>query len=603
MLEMWQGISVLQLLVFTRAVKLQARVWGLNVGGKIIRNIAKVFKSATGVLFGRSTAGIGPGEELSPSQVRTMLDALTSVEIAAAYQPVGTYATLVGGTIPTAQIPAIAITEYLGSVASEAAMLALDGDRGDWCNRSDLGTMWVLSADDSTLFASWTQLLYPTAPVTSVAGRTGAVTLSDTDISGLGTLATQSGTFSGTSSGTNTGDQNLFGTIAVSGQSSVVADAASDTLTVVAGTNISITTDAATDTITITNTASGLSGTGGVDNAVLRADGVGGATLQSSSFVMDDIYTASPNNTVNFVCVKPTGGTTNVGVAIVPKGTGAFSLSVPDGTATGGNARGANAVDLQTSRTAATHVASGSRSIVLAGENNTASGQYSIVGGFGSIGSTRTAVSLGYECTVNGSDGVALGMRNTAGVNAFACGRDNAASSTYAIAMGWNNTASGEMTVAIGTRSVASRPGEYSFGAGRFSSNGDAQYVRLLPRVLTTNATPTEILLNGTASTSRLTITSGKLFAFTARISGIKSDGTAAAHYVRKGTIKNVAGTTTLVGSIETIGTDVEDNAATDVAITANNTTDALQIDVTGIAAETWRWVAVVEGVEIGYGA
>jgi len=47
--------------------------------------------------------------------------------------------------------------------------------------------------------------------VTSVAGRTGAVTLSDTDISGLGTLATQSGTFSGTSSGTNTGDQNLSG--------------------------------------------------------------------------------------------------------------------------------------------------------------------------------------------------------------------------------------------------------------------------------------------------------------------------------------------------------------------------------------------------------
>lgn len=71
---------------------------------------------------------------------------------------------------------------------------------------------------------------------------------------GLGTLATQSGTFSGTSSGTNTGDQSLFSTIAVSGQSSVVADATGDTLTLVAGTNITITTDAATDTITITAT-------------------------------------------------------------------------------------------------------------------------------------------------------------------------------------------------------------------------------------------------------------------------------------------------------------------------------------------------------------
>lgn len=75
---------------------------------------------------------------------------------------------------------------------------------------------------------------------------------------GLGTLATQDGTFSGTSSGTNTGDQDLFKTIAVSGQDNIVADSATDTLTIVAGTNIGITTDAATDTITITNTATGL---------------------------------------------------------------------------------------------------------------------------------------------------------------------------------------------------------------------------------------------------------------------------------------------------------------------------------------------------------
>jgi hypothetical protein len=74
----------------------------------------------------------------------------------------------------------------------------------------------------------------------------------------LGTLATQSGTFSGTSSGTNTGDQNIFQTIAVSGQSDVVADSATDTLTLVAGTNVTITTDAGTDSVTIN--ASGGSG-------------------------------------------------------------------------------------------------------------------------------------------------------------------------------------------------------------------------------------------------------------------------------------------------------------------------------------------------------
>lgn len=72
---------------------------------------------------------------------------------------------------------------------------------------------------------------------------------------GLGTLATQSGTFSGTSSGTNTGDQNLFGTIAVAGQGSVVADSTGDTLTLAAGSGITITTNTGTDTVTIAASA------------------------------------------------------------------------------------------------------------------------------------------------------------------------------------------------------------------------------------------------------------------------------------------------------------------------------------------------------------
>jgi plastocyanin len=42
----------------------------------------------------------------------------------------------------------------------------------------------------------------------------------------------------------------------VAGQSSVVADSSTDTLTLVAGTGITLTTDAGTDTVTITNTVS-----------------------------------------------------------------------------------------------------------------------------------------------------------------------------------------------------------------------------------------------------------------------------------------------------------------------------------------------------------
>jgi hypothetical protein len=80
-----------------------------------------------------------------------------------------------------------------------------------------------------------------------------------------------SGTFSGTSSGTNTGDQNIFQTIAVSGQSNVVADSTADTLTLAAGTNIAITTNATTDTITIA--------TSGLGTAAIEGTGTSGATI------------------------------------------------------------------------------------------------------------------------------------------------------------------------------------------------------------------------------------------------------------------------------------------------------------------------------------
>jgi hypothetical protein len=93
------------------------------------------------------------------------------------------YAQLDGsGLLPQAILPAIAMTEFLGAVGSQAAMLALTGQRGDWCTRTDLGTDFQLIAEPSSTLASWRQMTYPASPVTTVAGRTGAVTISGTDI-------------------------------------------------------------------------------------------------------------------------------------------------------------------------------------------------------------------------------------------------------------------------------------------------------------------------------------------------------------------------------------------------------------------------------------
>ena len=86
------------------------------------------------------------------------------------------------GKIPQGQLPAVAIMDWLGNVSSQAAMLALTGQRGDWATRTDRGTDWQLIADDPTQLSSWREHVNPASPVSSVAGRTGAVTLAAADI-------------------------------------------------------------------------------------------------------------------------------------------------------------------------------------------------------------------------------------------------------------------------------------------------------------------------------------------------------------------------------------------------------------------------------------
>lgn len=86
------------------------------------------------------------------------------------------------GKILAAQIPAVALTDFLGAVGSQAAMLALVGERGDWCTRTDRGTDWQLIAEPSSTLANWREKTYPASPVSSVNGRKGAVDTSSADI-------------------------------------------------------------------------------------------------------------------------------------------------------------------------------------------------------------------------------------------------------------------------------------------------------------------------------------------------------------------------------------------------------------------------------------
>jgi len=104
-----------------------------------------------------------------------------------------------------------------------------------------------------------------------------------------------------------------------------------------------------------------------------------------------------------------TGGT-NTPLVLQPLGTGALQAQKTDSTATGGNARGANAVDWQTSRTLATQVASGSYSTINGGYSNTNTSFGGIVSGYSnSVAGNYPFIGAGLSNTITGNYGVIAG--------------------------------------------------------------------------------------------------------------------------------------------------------------------------------------------------
>jgi hypothetical protein len=122
--------------------------------------------------------------------------------------------------------------------------------------------------------------------------------------------------------------------------------------------------------------------------------------------------------TLSFSGVSTIGLESNGSLFVQPAGTGALQAQATTSSATGGNARGANAVDWQTNRGSAGQVASGQYSAIVGGSSNTANNSFAFVGSgaLNSASGFSSFVGGGRSNTVGGTPDygtIVAGLSNT----------------------------------------------------------------------------------------------------------------------------------------------------------------------------------------------
>jgi plastocyanin len=203
----------------------------LSAGGGYVDNRIVRYDGVTGTIIQVSSASISDAGLLTATSFSgdgSLITALNATE-------------LTSGTIPDARFPA---TLPAASGVNLTALNATQLTSGTVPDARFPATLPAVSGTNLTALNA-TQLTSGTVPIGRI-GATGTASAS-TYLRGDNSWAAVSG---GSAS-------DSFATIAVAGQSSVVADSGTDTLTLVAGSNITITTDVSTDSITINSTASG----------------------------------------------------------------------------------------------------------------------------------------------------------------------------------------------------------------------------------------------------------------------------------------------------------------------------------------------------------
>jgi phage gp37-like protein len=269
-----------------------------------------------------------------------------------------------------------------------------------------------------------------------------------------------------------------------------------------------------------------------------------------------------------------------------PSGAGSMFVGLAPST----TALGTDAINIQNVRGAATRVASGQSSINIG--SGTASAQNTIVIGNVSTASTRGSIVIdgeGGALANGGNNAIAIGSvaQSTGGNGTIAIGQSATASAAASMAIGgFDAQATGAWSVAIGRESRASLRAQ--FGTRPFSSvywGGQ-----------TTNNTATILTLDATGTaTDRFTIAASTALAVDILLVARRSDTADKWLVARRflGIRRDGSNNTALIGTVQTLGTDQSAGSPTwTFALTADDTNEALQLEVTGAASETIQWRA-----------
>ena len=169
------------------------------------------------------------------------------------------------------------------------------------------------------------------------------------------------------------------------------------------------------------------------------------------------------------------------------------------------------------------------------------------------------------------------------------------------IPYGCYNTTTCANSSASGLYACASRYSEKAWSVGTFNApNNTFQTSQFVLWNRTTNNTPTQLYLDGTAVTQNLTIPNNSVMSGTITTMGIQeTTGVALAYAIDSVVYKNLAGTATLVHSNNI--NQYNSGGGLNITPSVGNTPARIQVSVTGLAATNIRWMSYLQLTQITF--